>query len=165
MSGRGSRPRLVCVEDVSHLDAIRALFVEYAAALGFDLAFQDFERELTNLPGDYAPPDGGLLLAYYEGQPAGCVAWHKLADDICEMKRLYVRPVCHGLRLGRCLVEAVIAEARQLGYVRMRLDTVPGMDRAQDLYSSLNFYEIDAYRYNPIPGARYMELNLQGGSG
>lgn len=159
------RSDLVYAIDVKHLDAIRTLFVEYAASLGFDLAFQDFECELEELPDGYTSPEGCLLLATYGGQPAGCVALRKLADGICEMKRLYVRPAWRGLQIGRCLAEAVIAEARQLGYARMRLDTVPGMDRAQDLYRALGFYEIDAYRYNPIPGARYMELNLQGGSG
>jgi ribosomal protein S18 acetylase RimI-like enzyme len=150
--------------DTELVAAARTLFCEYAASLGFDLGFQDFETELSALPGGYAPPDGCLLLACYEGRAVGCVALRKLEDRVCEMKRLYVRPCCRGLHVGRRLAERVIVEARQLGYQRMRLDTVPGMERAQALYRALGFCETDAYRYNPIPGARYMELDLQGGS-
>jgi putative acetyltransferase len=102
------------------------LFLEYAHSLGFSLCFQDFDKELANLPGDYAPPNGRLLLAEYEGQLAGCVAVHKLEDGICEMKRLYVRPQFRRLKVGRALAESIIAEARSIGigYPRMRLDTV-----------------------------------------
>jgi putative acetyltransferase len=156
---------LVYATDVEQLDAVRTLFCEYAGSLGFDLAFQDFGRRLEKLPGDYAPPTGCLLLALDSGEPAGCVGLRQLAGNTCEMKRLYVRPACRGLRLGRCLAEAVIAEACRLGYARMRLDTVPGMDRAQELYRALGFYEIGAYRFNPISGTRYLELQLEGGSG
>jgi ribosomal protein S18 acetylase RimI-like enzyme len=145
---------------LQQIEVVRCLFVEYAASLGFDLGFQDFERELISLPGDYAPPEGCLFLALCGQEAAGCVALHRFSAGICEMKRLYVRPAYRGLRIGRILSEAVVDEARQIGYTRMRLDTVPGMHRAQELYRSLGFQEIEAYRYNPIPGTRYMELVL-----
>jgi putative acetyltransferase len=139
----------------------RELFLEYAQALGFSLCFQNFDKELANLPGDYAPPDGRLLLAEHEGHPAGCVALHKLEPTICEMKRLYLRPKFRGQGLGRVLAERVIAEARQIGYARMRLDTVePVMKDAVAMYHKLGFKLIAPYRSNPIAGAMYMELLL-----
>ena len=155
---------IVRAEDAVQLEAARALFAEYASFLGFDLAFQDFERELSELPGDYAPPSGALLLALVDDRPVGCVAVRRLDRETSEMKRLYGRPSVRGRGVGRSLVEAAIREARRLGYARICLDTVPGMDRAQALYRALGFYEIGAYRYNPIVGTRYMELDLQGGT-
>jgi putative acetyltransferase len=142
------------------LQSIRALFEEYVRSLDFELVFQDFEKELTSLPGDYAPPKGRLLLVLSDSQPAGCVALRKLENGICEMKRLHVRPQLRGLHIGRTLAEAIIAEARQIGYRRMRLDTVPSMQAAQALYQSLGFVDIDAYCCNPVSGARFMELKL-----
>ncbi len=139
----------------------RELFLEYAQTLGFSLCFQNFDEELAALPGDYAPPDGRLLLAEYEGQPAGCVALHKLEAGICEMKRLYLRPQFRGKGLGRALAETIISEARKIGYRRMRLDTVePIMKDAVAMYRRLGFKEIAPYRPNPIEGALYMELKL-----
>lgn len=139
----------------------RELFLEYAKSLGFSLCFQNFDSELANLPGDYAPPSGRLLLAEYEGQLAGCVALHKLEDGICEMKRLYLRHQFRGKGLGRALADRVIAEARQIGYTRMRLDTVePVMKDAVGMYRKLGFREIAPYCKNPIAGALYMELEL-----
>jgi GNAT superfamily N-acetyltransferase len=146
----------VAVQDVSDLDEVRALFGEYASSLAFALDFQGFDRELAELPGAYAPPRGALLLARGEG----CVGLRPIDETTCELKRLYVRPAARGTGLGRRLAEAVIAEARTLGYKRMRLDTVPGMDAAQSLYEQLGFREIAAYRPNPIPGALFLELEL-----
>ena len=145
------------------VEQARQLFQEYAGSLGFHLCFQSFDKELAGLPGDYAPPDGRLLLAEHEGKIAGCVALHKLSDGLCEMKRLYVRPEFRGQALGRALAERVIQEARAIGYARMRLDTIVGqMDSAIALYRALGFREIPPYRENPIPGAIYMELKLEG---
>ena len=148
-------------ESPSQIATIRELFLEYAQSLGFSLCFQSFDKELAGLPGDYAPPEGRLLLATHEGQSAGCVALHKLDPAICEMKRLYVRPQFRGKGLGRALAERVIAEARQIGYEHLRLDTVePMMQAAVAMYRQLGFREIAPYRENPIAGALYMELEL-----
>jgi putative acetyltransferase len=139
----------------------RELFLEYAKSLNFDLCFQSFDQELANLPGDYAAPAGCLLLAEYDRQLAGCVALHKLDSEACEMKRLYLRPQFRGKGIGRALADAVIAEARKIGYRLMRLDTVePVMKDAVSLYRQLGFKEIESYRANPIAGAMYMELEL-----
>lgn len=139
----------------------RELFLEYAQSLGFSLCFQNFDEELAGLPGAYAPPEGRLLLVEREGQPAGCVALHKLDSDICEMKRLYLRPQFRGKGLGRTLAERIIAEARQIGYHRMRLDTVePVMKDAVAMYRRLGFKEIAPYRANPMAGTLYMEVEL-----
>ncbi len=139
----------------------RELFLEYAQSLGFSLCFQNFDKELAELPGDYTPPEGRLLLVEYEGQLAACVALHKLEPGICEMKRLYLRPQFRGKGLGRAVAERIIAEARQIGYRRMRLDTVePVMKDAVAMYRKLGFKDIAPYRSNPIAGAMYMELEL-----
>jgi putative acetyltransferase len=149
------------VESSTQIAQARELFLEYAYSLSFNLDFQNFDAELATLPGHYAPPDGRLLLAEYEGQLAGCVALHKLKTTICEMKRLYVRPQFRGKRLGLALAHRIIAEARQIGYQRMRLDTVePAMKDAVAMYRKLGFREIAPYCNNPMPGALYMELIL-----
>lgn len=148
-------------ESPAEIVQIRELFLEYSSSLGFSLCFQNFDKELAELPGDYAPPEGRLLLAEYTGQLAGCVALHQLSADICEMKRLYVRPAFRGKRVGRALVDRIIAEAREAGYCRMRLDTVePVMRYAVAMYRKLGFQEIAPYRKNPMAGALYMELLL-----
>jgi putative acetyltransferase len=152
---------LVQAETPAQIAQARELFLEYAQSLGFSLCFQNFDQELASLPGDYAPPDGRLLLAEYEAQVAGCVALHKLEPGICEMKRLYLRPQFRGKGLGRALAERVITEARLIGYQRMRLDTVePVMKDAVAMYRGLGFREIAPYCRNPIAGALYMELAL-----
>jgi putative acetyltransferase len=148
-------------ESPAQIAQARELFLEYAHSLGFSLCFQNFDQELAELPGDYAPPDGRLLLVEYEGQLAGCIALHKLAEGICEMKRLYLRPPFRGKGLGRALADSIIDEARRIGYLRMRLDTVePVMKYAVAMYRRLGFREIEPYCANPIVGALYMELSL-----
>jgi putative acetyltransferase len=151
---------IVQAETPERIAEARQLFVEYADSLGFDLGFQGFGEELAGLPGAYTPPQGRLLLAVHDGRTAGCVAMRDLGEGICEMKRLYVRPGFQGLRIGHALALAVIAEAKEIGYDRMRLDTVPAMERARALYLSLGFREISPYRFNPIPGTAFLELFL-----
>jgi ribosomal protein S18 acetylase RimI-like enzyme len=148
------------------MESVRVLFREYADSLDFDLHFQNFEQELAELPGRYAPPSGCLLLAMDGDEPAGCVALKKLADGVCEMKRLYVRGRYRGTGLGRALAEQVIQEARRLGYESIRLDTISSvMASAVALYRSLGFREIPQYCFNPIPGALCMELRLNATKG
>src|ERR1700724_1467727 len=148
-------------ESPSQIAQAHDLFLEYAQSLGFSLCFQNFDKELADLPGDYAPPYGRLLLAEHAGKVAGCVALHGLGDNTCEMKRLYLRPEFRGKRLGRALAECVIAEARSMGYHRMRLDTVePLMGDAVAMYRKMGFKEIPPYRPNPMAGAIYLELEL-----
>lgn len=152
--------KIFLVEKDRDVASARELFTEYADSLDFDLDFQGFDEEFANLLGEYAPPKGCLLLAEYKGQPAGCVAVRGLSEDICEMKRLYVRPEFRGLGIGRALAEAVIAQGRNIGYTRIRLDTAPSMQAARTLYRSLGFRQMSPYRYNPIEGAIFMELEL-----
>ena len=148
-------------ESPEQIASVRELFLEYAQSLGFSLCFQSFDEELAGLPGDYAPPEGRLLLATYDSQHAGCVALHKLDSRSCEMKRLYVRPRFRGKGLGKALAERIINEARLIGYKQLRLDTVePVMRTAVAMYRMLGFREIAPYRPNPIEGALYMELQL-----
>jgi ribosomal protein S18 acetylase RimI-like enzyme len=145
------------------LAAARELFQEYADSLGFDLGFQGFERELDEIPGEYAPPRGRLILARLGAAAVGCVAFRPIEADCCEMKRLYVRPASRGSGAGRALARAAIGAAQRAGYERMRLDTVPQMKEARRLYRSLGFREIEPYRFNPIPGTAYMEIALAEG--
>lgn len=145
----------------SDLEDVRGLFAEYAASLDVDLGFQQFDRELGELPGVYAPPRGALLIARSAGVAIGCVALRALDDTTCELKRLYVRPSARGTGIGRTLAEAALREARRLGYQWIRLDTLPGMERAQALYERLGFRDVAPYTDNPIAGTRFLELDLR----
>ncbi|WP_227494138.1 GNAT family N-acetyltransferase [Ramlibacter pallidus] len=148
----------------SELDAVRSIFREYAAGLGVDLCFQNFEQELAGLPGDYAAPRGALLLARVDGEVAGCCALRPLdsADypNAAEMKRLFVRKAFRGFGLGRQLAEATLDAARQAGYACVLLDTLDDMEAARALYEDLGFEDIPPYYHNPIPGAHYLKADL-----
>ena len=153
--------QLIQAQSAEEIESARELFKEYAAWLGFSLCFENFEKELAALPGDYAPPRGRLLLAMENSQVAGCVAVRAIAEGVCEMKRLYVRPAFRGPGLGRTLVDEIIEAARQIGYRLMRLDTIPGrMDRALAMYYSLGFEEIEQYYEGAPAGATFLELKL-----
>ena len=138
----------------------RDLIIEYAASLDIDLDFQNFEQELNDLPGDYAPPKGQILIARLKQETAGCVALRKFDQTCCEMKRLYVKPEFRGSGVGRALADAIIAQAREAGYTAMRLDTLPFMGTARTLYKTLGFKEIPTYRFNPVEGTAFLELTL-----
>lgn len=174
-----SELQLIHVAEPDQLEHARRLFQEYADSLPFDLSFQNFEKELADLPGKYAPPSGCIILAldaalspldvgllddwrfFDEKRVAGCVAMRPIGKSICEMKRLFVRPDFHGVGIGRALVSAIISAAAERGYDRMRLDTAPFMNSAIGLYRKFGFVEIDAYCQNPVEGAIFMELKLQ----
>ena len=156
---------MLTIVNVSAFDEVlmvRCLFEEYAASLGVDLCFQGFEKELAGLPGAYARPQGRLLLALQDDQTAGCVALRALDPGVCEMKRLYVRPDFRSHGIGKVLVDRIIQEARQAGYRHMRLDTLPSMAAALVLYRRLGFREIAPYYKNPVKGAVFLELQLDG---
>jgi GNAT superfamily N-acetyltransferase len=148
------------VKSPAEICQAKELFVEYSAYLSVSVCFENFDQEILELPGLYAPPDGRLLLAYVDDEPVGCVALRKLSDGVCEMKRLFVHPTGRGQKLGRNLVLAIIEEARQIGYRQMRLDTFPVMREAVAIYRSLEFREIEPYMLNPLPGAVCMELSI-----
>jgi putative acetyltransferase len=175
--------RIYPAKSGADIEKVRELFLEYAKSLGFSLCFQGFDQELAGLPGDYAPPEGRLFLAEYDGKLAGCAALHRAASDesrvarrepatsvtqdrpaekrIGEMKRLYVRPEFRGKGLGRMLADRILHEALAIGYAKLRLDTVePVMKDAVAMYRRMGFREIAPYRENPMPGTLYMELDL-----
>ncbi|MBV8543937.1 MAG: GNAT family N-acetyltransferase [Acidobacteria bacterium] len=147
---------MITIAPADHLTIVRELITEYANALGVDLSFQDLDHELSALDTFYEL----ILLARDDDHVAGCVALRRIDDEICEMKRLYVRPAFRGMNLGRELAMRIIDAARNRGYKQMRLDTLPTMSAAIPLYQSLGFVEIEPYRFNPIPGTRFMELDL-----
>lgn len=158
------RVLLLTPEAPPQFEATRAIFREYAAGLGVDLCFQNFEDELSSLPGEYRAPRGALLLATVNGELAGCGACRALPDvdyaNACEMKRLYVRPAFRGLGLGRMLAQALMDHAIRAGYSVMLLDTLDDMEAARSLYEALGFEEIPPYYFNPIPGAHYLKAQL-----
>jgi ribosomal protein S18 acetylase RimI-like enzyme len=149
--------------DGADLATVRALFVEYARSLSFDLCFQNFEHELAALPGKYAPPQGRILLAEAEGRALGIIALRPLDARSCEMKRLYVRPEARGRGLGERLARAIIAEAEKIGYAVMRLDTHESMLAAMGLYRALGFRGIPSYDGKPVPRLHYFERSLEPG--
>ena len=161
-SSTSDRLTMMRAESPAQIDETRRIFREYADRLGVDLCFQGFEQELAGLPGDYAPPQGRLLLAFDRERVAGCVALRPISAGVCEMKRLYVRPEFRGTRLGRRLALEIMRQAREIGYRQMRLDTLPVMKEAIALYRSLNFRKIGPYRHNPVEGALFMEADLDG---
>ena len=156
--------RLVHPDSPAEFESVRAIFREYAASLGVDLCFQNFEAELRELPGDYAEPAGCLLLALVDGALAGCGAFRALPEadqaNACEMKRLYVRPAFRRFGLGRMIAQALMDEARRGGYSAILLDTLDDMEAARELYASLGFEETAPYYFNPIPGAHYLKARL-----
>ncbi len=153
--------KIIQTKSEEQLYIVRKLFTEYANWLGFDLSFQNYEKEFAELPGKYKPLRGRLLLALYNGKVAGCVGLREFRKGICEMKRMYVKPKYRRKGIGRSLAIAVIEEAKKIGYKRMRLDTVPWMKEAIELYYSLGFKKIKPYRYNPIKGSLFLELILR----
>ena len=159
-----SNIQLITPTSAVDLAGTSGVFREYAVSLGFDLCFQDFEGEIVNLPGDYAPPRGALLLAKVDGAIAGCCALRPLDSsdyvNTAEMKRLYVRPAFRGLGLGRQLAEAILDEARMGGYDSVLLDTLDDMEIARAMYEELGFKEIPPYYHNPLAGAHYLKVDL-----
>jgi ribosomal protein S18 acetylase RimI-like enzyme len=139
----------------------RSLFEQYAIGMGLGLGFQNFDDDLNNLPGEYVPPYGALLMAIERSVPVGCVGMRPMERSACEMKRLFVKPAHRGKGVGRQLVESIVAEAKLAGYQCMRLDTLPSMREAVALYQSVGFREIEPYCWNPIRGALYYELELE----
>ena len=158
------RIELVIADTPARIAAARTIFKEYAQSLDIDLCFQNFDAELADLPGDYAPPSGQLLLALVDGELAGCGALRGLAEcdhaNACEMKRLFVRPAFRCFGLGRVLAQQLLDDARALGYSSMLLDTLDEMEAARELYASLGFEEVAPYYFNPIAGAHYLKADL-----
>lgn len=150
------------VESEGDIEITRELLLEYGRLRCFDIALEDYHKELAELPGEYSLPGGSLLIAFYNDNPAGCVALRKIDEDICEMKRLYVKPKYRGKKVGKALVHEIIKEACGLDYRLMRLDTHPWMKEAESLYKSVGFREIEAYRFNPMEGVKFFELDMEG---
>jgi ribosomal protein S18 acetylase RimI-like enzyme len=154
--------QIIQAQTAEQIATARELMIEYATGLEFNLCFQGFEEEMKSLPGKYSPPEGRLLLALWQEKTAGVVALRPMSEpSLCEMKRLYVRPEFRGHEIGRRLAERVIAEAAEIGYARMRLDTIPGrMDRAIAMYREMGFCEIEPYYKTPVGHTLFMELAL-----
>jgi len=153
--------RVVAAVTDEELEIVRELFREYERAIDVDLCFQGFAKEIAGLPGAYAPPRGRLFLAFDGDDAIGCIALRPLGDDVCEMKRLYLRSSARGKGVGRMLADRILEEARAIGYRTMRLDTLPIMREARALYESLGFKPIAPYYDNPLPGVLYLECALR----
>jgi GNAT superfamily N-acetyltransferase len=149
------------IDSEKDIQIAQQLLREYGELRCYDIALGDYETEMSGLPGEYAEPKGCFLLAFHENDPVGCVALRRRDDEVSEMKRLYVKPDYRGRKIGRALVVEVITEAKRKGYRLMRLDTHPWMKEAEALYKSVGFYEIEAYRFNPIEGVKFFELELK----
>jgi ribosomal protein S18 acetylase RimI-like enzyme len=149
-----------CKSQKDFADA-KNLFIEYATSLNFELCFQNFEKEISDLPAQYSEPTGCIIMCYENDRPIGCVGLRKFSDGICEMKRLYLKNEARRKGIGRTLTEKVIEKAKRYGYKKMQLDTIETMKEAISLYKSMGFREISAYRYNPVKGVIYMELELK----
>ena len=164
MIGASPRIELLTPATTALIDASRVIFREYAAQLGIDLCFQNFDAELAGLPGEYAMPKGALLLAFVNGEVAGCGALRALTDvdyaNACEMKRLFVRPAFRRFGIGRLLTQALMDRGVQAGYSNLLLDTLDDMEAARGLYASLGFEEIPPYYFNPIAGAHYLKADI-----
>jgi GNAT superfamily N-acetyltransferase len=155
--------KIIQAETEEQIQQTRQLFREYEAWFGLSLCFQNFNEEVTNLPGQYATPEGRLYLALVDGKMAGCIALRKLEEGVCEMKRLFVKEDFRGQKIGAALIEKLIEEARSIGYKKMRLDTYPPkMAKAVNLYESYGFREISPYYHNPPGETLFLELDLFG---
>lgn len=152
--------RITQAETPAEIETAQSLFREYQQELGIDLCFQNFDAELSGLPGKYACPEGRLLIAWKGDEAIGCVAVRPFDGEVCELKRLFLRPAARGMGAGRLLTETALQEARQAGYRRIRLDTLPQMGAAIRLYRDLGFQEIGAYTTNPVAGALFLEKPL-----
>ncbi len=152
--------KIIEAQSQEEINIAKKLFQEYASSIDFNLCFQNFDEELKEIQTMYSPPYGCLLLAYLDNKPIGCVAFRKLEDDKCEMKRMYVKPQYRNKGVGRTLAEKIIEKAKSAGYKKMRLDTASTMKEALSLYRSLGFKEIQPYIHNPIKGTIFLELNL-----
>jgi putative acetyltransferase len=155
-----SMMRIQSADTADDINVVRALFLEYQKGLGISLCFQNFDQELAQLPGDYVPPQGRLLLAHLDGEAVACVALHAFEGTRAEMKRLYVQPRARGHGIGRAMIERIVSDATAIGYREIVLDTLPMMTEAQHLYATFGFVDIPAYRPNPVEGVRYMGLRL-----
>ncbi len=160
MDIKNKQVELMVAAEQEMFEEAKKLFLEYAETLEVDLSFQNFQEELKTLPVRYGPPDGMIIIASVDGRSAGCAALHLLSPDVCEMKRLYVRDEYRGLGIGGKLISRILEEASGRKYRYIRLDTLPTMSKAQKLYESFGFYDIEPYIYNPVPGTRYLERKL-----
>ena len=153
--------RIIKADTSETFEQGKILFKEYAASLDFDLVYQNFEKELNTLAVQYNEPEGALLLCCIDdGTAIGCTGVRKFSEGIAELKRLYVKPDYRSMKIGKRLLESAIAAAKQLNYKFIRLDTVPGQEKAHELYKLLGFYEIEPYRFSPVSGTIFFEKSL-----